>query len=115
MQTPISEIEQLKAQIKATKANLDATTQLLNEHLTSNLQLRANLILLQEHYKESQIQVDTHKKQLKLLGDRIIELESARSVTGPESESPVSTENSPTLPNEGESLDAPNQEQQQAS
>lgn len=51
----MSDVENLQGQIKSMAAQLDATKQMFNEAMASNLQLRTNINLLNQMHQESTV------------------------------------------------------------
>ncbi len=70
-----SETEYLKSQLKGCSAQLEAIKQMCNEYIQSSIQLRSNLILLQQENQELRQQVDTHRGQVSTLSAKVLELQ----------------------------------------
>ena len=67
--------------VKNLKAQLDATTQLLNDHLTNNLQLRSSMILLQQSHNDLAAENVQLKSQVSTLSAKVLELSPANTET----------------------------------
>ncbi len=59
-----NQLDQANMNIKGLYAQLDATKQMLNEHLAANLQLRTNIVLLQQTNKDLSDETNVLKNQV---------------------------------------------------
>jgi soluble cytochrome b562 len=98
-----NENNQLKVNMKALMAQLDAAKQMITEGLTTNLQLRTNLLLFQQAGQETaranadlQTELQKAKAEIQSLAQQILELEKQVPVTQPDAAAPVSPEASET-------------------
>lgn len=76
------DLQQANMNIKGLTAQLDATKQMVNEILASNLQFRTNQIILQQAHQEIAVeksglmnQVEMHKAEIEVLKAKVLELQ----------------------------------------
>lgn len=69
-----NELEQTKVNFKGALAQLEATKQMLNEHLGSALQTRTNIILLNTHIQELTQKLQIQASQMQVMGETILKL-----------------------------------------
>ena len=70
----IKQLEQANMQLKGLGAQLEATKQILNENLNSNMILRSHMILLQQDCKEANVKNEILNKQVNGLTSQLLEL-----------------------------------------
>lgn len=83
------QISQLKNQIKSSNARLEAHVQVLNENLSSNLQLRSTISLIQLAHNEAIQELATVKAENLELARK---LEAATIQAEPTTDSPVTVD-----------------------
>lgn len=67
-----AELDQAKNNFKGLCAQLDATKQMMNEQLASNLQLRSTIIIFQNAHKENMDECAKLKTENEALKDQIL-------------------------------------------
>lgn len=72
-------VDQLQNNVKVLQCRLDAVQQTLNEAMQTSINLRTNLLLLNQNNQELNAHLNSHKQQVTVLTNKVAELQQPKA------------------------------------